>query len=912
MTFSGQAKPEDSRFTQVVVAEGLEEPLQIEFDRQGYVYWIERSGHVKRTNESGGEVEIVGIIPTILGEAPGMIGILLDKDFENSRQLFLYFSPLTENGKTMRLSRFTLGPDNVLDMDSEVTLLDIPWEQPDGRHFGGGMTWDQEDNLYLSVGGDSAPTQYSPLAFINEGGRGEDEGRTSGNTNDLRGKILRIKPKADGTYSIPEGNLFPEGTPNTLPEIYIMGNRNPWRLSIDSRTGSLHWGEVGPDAGIDSEEFGPMGYDEFNVAKKSGNFGWPYVIGKNLPYKSYDYHTKTFGDFYNPDSIVNTSPNNTGLKVLPPSQPPMIAYPYRVSGEWPILGSAARSAVGGPIFRNGDFSNEAKRIFPEYYEGKWLITDYVRNWIMVVTMNEERTEATSIERFLPADKFIHSEPLDMDFGPNGDLYIVEYGTGTRGRISRIEFNAGNRSPVAMANAMVKSGATPFELQLSAKGSKDDDGDHMEYEWTVRPKEGGESQTFSDPNPNLTLEKAGRYVASLTVKDPSGASDNVYFEIVAGNTDPIVQIEITSGNRSFYFPDQSISYAVKVTDHEDGSWEAGKISPDAVTVTAEYIPSAIDYEQLRKLKAEGNLQPETVLRHLNAKALISKNNCTACHLEESKLVGPSFLDVANKYKGAANVFETLSKSIIEGGSGKWGETPMPPQPTLGANDTKQIIDYILDLNSSEKGNPKIPIKGDFNTLVYPTKIRDGRMSKFYPTTYEMGSYVIVAHYTDKGSEQVSGINLKSEDFALLRYPLLGPEDADVFSETGISYTPSTDDPGFIFTGKGGYIGFKNIDLTGINQISIGAITRFWHWSHFIGSTVELRLGSPEGAIVGTSQTVPPAPEGEKGPFFGDATGKPTVVDVSKIDGVHDVYIIVRNPKASDSDALVIMTGIEFLK
>lgn len=909
-SFSGKDKPEDSRFTQVVVADGLEEPLQMEFDQKGFVYWIERAGHVKRINEPGGNIEILGTFPTIVGESPGMIGILLDKDFENTRHIFLYYSPQSENGNMMRLSRFTLGADNKFGLDSEIILLDIPWEQPDGSHFGGGMTWDKEGNLFLSVGGDSAPTQYAPLPFTSEGGRGEDEGRTSANSNDLRGKILRIKPKPDGTYSIPEGNLFPVGTENTLPEIYVMGNRNPWRLSIDSKTGFLHWGEVGPDAGVDSEEFGPMGYDEFNVAKEAGNFGWPYVIGKNLPYRVFDYQSKTFEGFYNPDSLVNTSPNNTGLKVLPPAQPPLLAYPYRVSEDWPILGSAARSAVGGPVFRRSDFSADAKRVFPEYYEGKWLITDYVRNWIMVLTMDENRNNVTSIERFLPSENLIHSEPLDMDFGPNGDLYLVEYGTGTKGKISRIEFNAGNRAPIAVASSAEKSGATPLELQLSSEGSRDDDGDKLDFEWRISPSEGGETSVRDESNPKITLDKPGIYKVSLTVKDPSGTSHSDSFEVVAGNKQPEVKIEITSGNMSFYFPDEKISFQVQVTDQEDGTLAKGQINPGAVTVTAEYIPSGIDLSQLRRLKSEGSLQHETVLRHLNAKALIIKNNCTACHQEETKLVGPSFLEVANRYKGGENVFDTLSKSIIQGGSGKWGDNHMPPQPTLTALDTKQIIDYILDLASAEKGNQKLSGQGEFTTKAIPTKIRDGRMSKFYPTTFEMGSYVFMAHYTDQGSGQVSGLNLKSEDFALLRYPLMGPEKADIFSETGISYTPSTDDPGFIFTGKGGYIGFKNIDLTGISQISIGAITRFWHWSHFIGGDIELRLDSPDGPLVGQVQNVPPAPQGEKGPFFGEATGKPTVIDVSKVEGVHDLYILVKNSGAKESDALVIMTGIEF--
>ena len=62
-----------------------------------------------------------------------------------------------------------------------------------------------------------------------------DARRSSGNTNDLRGKIIRIKVNDDGTYSIPDGNLFPKGTPKTRPEIFVMGDRNPYRISVDQK-----------------------------------------------------------------------------------------------------------------------------------------------------------------------------------------------------------------------------------------------------------------------------------------------------------------------------------------------------------------------------------------------------------------------------------------------------------------------------------------------------------------------------------------------------------------------------------------------------------------------------------------------------------------------------------------------------
>jgi cytochrome c len=280
-----------TRFTRKVLVEGLNEPMQLEFDRRGRVWWIERGGTMRRLDETTGKVDLIGRIPSALVGEAGLIGLLLDRNFATTHQFYAYYSAPGEL-REMRLSRFTVNAKDSLDLKSEIILLRWPFEV--ASHMGGGMTWDAAGNMYLTVGDNSNATQYNPIHYSNPGGKGQDSQRSAANSNDLRGKILRIHPKADGTYSIPAGNLFPPGTPNTRAEIYTMGNRNPWRASIDSRTGELFWGEVGPDAGKDSAGVGPMGYDEFNVAKSAGFYGWPYVIGYNRVYNSYDPATKTY------------------------------------------------------------------------------------------------------------------------------------------------------------------------------------------------------------------------------------------------------------------------------------------------------------------------------------------------------------------------------------------------------------------------------------------------------------------------------------------------------------------------------------------------------------------------------------------------------------------------------------------
>jgi cytochrome c len=88
-------------------------------------------------------------------------------------------------------------------------------------------------------------------------------------------------------------NREPNGT---RPEIYVMGDRNPYRIAVDKKNDYLYWGEVGPDAHNDSlATSGPQGYDEFNQAKAAGFFGWPLFIGPNIPYHAYDYETGESG-----------------------------------------------------------------------------------------------------------------------------------------------------------------------------------------------------------------------------------------------------------------------------------------------------------------------------------------------------------------------------------------------------------------------------------------------------------------------------------------------------------------------------------------------------------------------------------------------------------------------------------------
>src|SRR5690606_33255530 len=236
----------------------------------GTAYIIERKGGLKKYDPVAGTVELIATIPVFTGNEQGLIGIALDPAFTTNHWIYLQFAP--PDKAVFRLARYDLVNDKLV-QESEKILLEIPVDRENTNHTGGGMCWDDKGNLYLTVGNN---TGNGLLAQTDErpGREAFDDQRAASNTNDLRGKILRIHPELDGTYTIPKGNLFPPGTPNTRPEIYTMGHRNVWRVFYERQTGWIYWGEIGPDQDRDTET-GPQGYDEQNLAKGPGFFGWP-------------------------------------------------------------------------------------------------------------------------------------------------------------------------------------------------------------------------------------------------------------------------------------------------------------------------------------------------------------------------------------------------------------------------------------------------------------------------------------------------------------------------------------------------------------------------------------------------------------------------------------------------------------
>ncbi|MGH9309926.1 MAG: PQQ-dependent sugar dehydrogenase, partial [Vicinamibacterales bacterium] len=887
------AKPDESRFTPVVLVPPgeLDEPMAFDIAKNGKVYLVERKGALKVFDPATKTTSLVAEIPVntkytnaagVQREAEeGLVGVTLDPNFEKTNWIYmLYAEPAVTKHV---LARWEI-KDGVLDEESKKVLLEYSTQREQCCHTGGGMAWDARGNLYITVGNNTS-NSIGSQTDERPGRSSWDDQRGAANTNDLRGKILRIHPEPDGTYTIPEGNLFAPGTPGTRPEIYTMGHRNAWRVSVDSKTGYIYWGEVGPDANEDSE-LGPRGYDELNQAKGPGFFGWPYFIADNRAYPYFDYVKDVALAPKDAAKPTNTSVNNTGLRELPPAQPAFIYYPYGPSEKFPEVGSGGRSATGGPIFRRADFPNAA-RPFPDYYEGKWLAADLSRGWIMAISIDEQGNYQ-SMERFVPA--YRPSEIIDLKFGPDGDLYVLDYGStwfakSADSQLVRIEYNGGNRVPAISVSADRTGGIAPFKVAFSSAGTKDPDGDPLTYEWIVESAAGGEPRVFKQANPTIPFERNGIYSATLTVTDSSGGKNTDTIDIIAGNTPPAVALDVKAANRTFFTPGAPIGYAVRVSDREDGAAAAAQVA-----FSIDYVPEGFDVSKLEHGQATAD--PST--RFAVAKALIAGSDCATCHNREAKSRGPSFTQLAEKYKSDAETLTYLAGKVRGGSTGVWGQEVMPAHPLVSVHEAKTIAEYMLNVNDTRLS--ALPLQG-----TYTPTIPEGDNGR--------GSVVVRAVYSDKGAGEYPA--LTSEAMTILRSPKLGPQSADI--QQGITAAPARGAAGAILPKNSSHIGFTRVDLTGIRSIELlaQAQARGGH----AGGTIEIRTGSPTGPIIGRHElslggaqgptatqiqekggAAPAAGQGRGGGRGGRGSGGGVIVPIKPAAGVQDLYFVFRNDKA----------------
>ncbi|GAA1908184.1 hypothetical protein GCM10009688_10360 [Arthrobacter gandavensis] len=595
--------PPDSAFQKVTLNDYPGEPVDLAVLPNSDVLHTTRQGEVWLNDAESGLNTLAATVDVYEHDEEGLQSIAVDPNFgkKGNNWVYMYYSPpldtpvddpatpgINEGDAPttgtaedfepfkgyLQLSRFQFD-GSTINMDSEQRMLQVPVDRGTCCHVGGDIVFDAKGNLYLSTGDDTNPFSsggYTPIDERPEVNPAFDAQRTSANTNDLRGKVLRITPTKDGGYTIPKGNLFAPGTPLTRPEIYVMGLRNPFRIELNQKTGELFIGDYSPDAGTADPLRGPAGTGKWAVVTEPSNYGWPYCATAELPYVDYDFATGTSGEPFNCAAPVNESPNNTGMRELPPVAQPQVWYSYGPSPEFPELGTGGIGPMAGPVYHFDKKASKGRApvAWPEYYDGKSFLYEWTRDYIKAMTT--KGGALVSIEDVV--DSLIVDNPMDMEFGPNGALYVLEYGDGYFGenpdaQLSRIDFigEGGNHTPVAVATGTPTVGMSPLTVQFSSAGTTDADGDRLRYAWDFNSDGVVDSR---EPNPTYTYGEIGTYTANLQVTDQGGkhrgkySSAEVFIEV--GNQAPVVEFVTPVAGQSFQFGD-TVSYEVRVTDDQ---------------------------------------------------------------------------------------------------------------------------------------------------------------------------------------------------------------------------------------------------------------------------------------------------------------------------------------------------------
>jgi cytochrome c len=292
-------------------------------------------------------------------------------------------------------------------------------------------------------------------------------------------------------------------------------------------------------------------------------------------------------------------------------------------------------------------------------------------------------------------------------------------------------------------------------------------------------------------------------------------------------------------------------------------------------------------------------------------LINKSDCKSCHLMDKKSVGPSYVDIALKYKDNKKDQERIATKIIEGGSGVWGDHAMSAHPQITMQDANTIVKYIVGLAEKKSTAKELPLSGTFVTTSPPDD--NGR-----------GGYLLRAAYKDRGTKELGSI--AAEKIIPLRNPVVDPEKAETSHGVLVMTTPRRS---LNMVGSGGHLGYRGLDMNGIKEIEV--LVQASPRSGASGGTIEVHLDSPEGQLIGTSEPVvpreinfrrlmannpPPSAQNRRNtpqPDFATRMRMSSihaVIPLESVEGLHDVYFVFKNPQATSNQILMQVIEIEF--
>jgi glucose/arabinose dehydrogenase/PKD repeat protein len=586
-----------SGFQESTVFSGLTNPTVVRFAKDGRIFVAEKRGVIKVFDS------LADPTPTTFADLNvnvynfwdrGLLGMALAPNFPTDPYVYVLYSYDHEFGSAAsaprwgtpgvysdpcptppgatddgcmvsgRLSRLEAS-GNVM-TGSEQVLID-DWCQQYPSHSTGAVEFGPDGNLYAS-GGDGASFNFADYgqdgAPLNpcgdppgqrgtaltpptaEGGalRSQDL-RTLADPVSLDGTIIRVNPATGAGVT---GNPMAASSDANARRIIAYGLRNPFRFTFRPGTSELWAGDVGWNE-----------WEEINripsVPGPMQNFGWPCYEGAGRQ-SGYDgLNLNICENLYSAGPSAVTAP--------------YFAYHHNnrvVPNEACPIGS---SSVAGLQFK---FNNNGNN-YPTEYDDALFFADYSRDCIWAMLKGADGLPATGQIRTFAAAA---ANPVNLEIGPGGDLFYVDFDGGT---IRRITYFVANQPPTAVAKATPTTGSAPLTVSFDGRGSTDPDpGTTLSYAWDLDGDGAYDDSTTATATYTYTSD--GIYNASLKVTDPLGASDTDGVAISVGNTAPTATI-ITPAAGTTWKVGDVITFSGSATDQQEGALPASRLQWDLI-------------------------------------------------------------------------------------------------------------------------------------------------------------------------------------------------------------------------------------------------------------------------------------------------------------------------------------------
>jgi PKD repeat protein len=600
ITTSGAAQAAlPTGFQESVVFNGLTNPTVVRFSPDGRIFVAEKRGVIKVFDS------LDDTTPTVFADLNvnvynfwdrGLLGMALPPDFPTNPYVYVlytydhmlgssapaprwgtpgvYSDPCpTPPGATAdgcvvsaRLSRLQAS-GNVMTGPEQVLVEDWCQQYPShsigtvevvdegGRSVLYASGGDGASFNFVDYGQDGAPlnpcgdppgapgTALSPPTA--EGGalRSQDL-RTAGDPVTLDGTVIRVDPATGAGLS---DNPMASATDANARRIVAYGFRNPFRFTTRPDTNELWIGDVGWNE-----------WEEINrLIDPAGapveNFGWPCYEG-NVHQSGYD------------GANLNICENLYG-------QAGAVTAPYHAYHHGAKVVSDDACPTGSSSVAGLEFEfAAAPSSYPAEYDDALFFADYSRNCIWVMPKGANGHPAPGqIRPFVEGA----ANPVNLETGPGGDLFYVDFNGGT---IRRITYTSANQPPVAVATATPTTGAAPLQVSFDGSGSNDPDGETLSYAWDLDGD--GAFDDSAAARPTYTYTASGSYTAWLRVTDSRGASATASVTITVGNTAPTAVINTPAAGTTWRVGD-TISFSGGATDVQDGPLSASALSWDLI-------------------------------------------------------------------------------------------------------------------------------------------------------------------------------------------------------------------------------------------------------------------------------------------------------------------------------------------